>query len=443
MKRKLSALAIALSAVIASGISGAAASETSEGPANAQPFAVEFEGEVDLDGLVVVDVFDDSQALTMETHEALLSLERNVIWPSINTVEVDKNRQNLIFYVAQSDVSKAQTAIEKVLPKESFSIQPAKYSKAELDEAAQKVIAGGLVLADNSRIVSVGPLPDGSALAVGVNSDNVTSLQRTIAPRVQSSVPVVVEESEEIIPAYWRWEDQAPYKTGAYMRSSQGACTTGFWITTTSTLIDRIDSNLTADHCGTTGTTWMSGQSSGGTGATLGVGQGQAGGGSDHELLNMPAGTGVSKAPYVYVGVYNGNAIAPIAGYTGTPQVGNSVCYTGTQSGQVCSNTVTRVNQYICYSYIPAQCYGGLTVTEQSNGVPAAGNGDSGGPVISAIGGVAYASGIISGISNPGSNCTGKPSTDTRKCSTTAIYAPISHFFNNNGGHAIYVAPSS
>ncbi len=152
---------------------------------------------------------------------------------------------------------------------------------------------------------------------------------------------------------------------------------------------------------------------------------------------------GVSKAPYVYVGVYNGNAIAPIAGYTGTPQVGNSVCYTGTQSGQVCSNTVTRVNQYICYSYIPAQCYGGLTVTEQSNGVPAAGNGDSGGPVISAIGGVAYASGIISGISNPGSNCTGKPSTDTRKCSTTAIYAPISHFFNNNGGHAIYVAPSS
>ncbi|MFP5311210.1 MAG: hypothetical protein ACLGH7_02165, partial [Actinomycetes bacterium] len=85
----------------------------------------------------------------------------------------------------------------------------------------------------------------------------------------------------------------------------------------------------------------------------------------------------------------------------------------------------------------------GLVITDQASRYPAAGNGDSGGPVVSVINGSAYASGIISGIQNYSSICIGIAGSDAeggRKCSSRVIYAPVSHFFANNAGHALYVA---
>lgn len=119
----------------------------------------------------------------------------------------------------------------------------------------------------------------------------------------------------------------------------------------------------------------------------------------------------------------------------------NSVCYSGSFTGTICSNKVSAVNQTVCYEFL--QCYGGLAITDQISGYPAAGNGDSGGPVVSVAGGSAYASGIISGIQNYSANCIGIPGSNDeggRKCSSRVIYAPLSHFFANNAGHSLYVA---
>lgn len=78
-----------------------------------------------------------------------------------------------------------------------------------------------------------------------------------------------------------------------------------------------------------------------------------------------------------------------------------------------------------------------MAISVQQDGISAAGNGDSGGPVVAARNGYAYAAGIISGILGRGNNCQGVPATETRKCSATVITAPVHAFFNANPNYGI------
>lgn len=74
--------------------------------------------------------------------------------------------------------------------------------------------------------------------------------------------------------------------------------------------------------------------------------------------------------------------------------------------------------------------YQHLTRTVQQTGLSAVGNGDSGGPVfLINQGGMVYATGVISGMSNAGTDCQGDPSSSTRKCSTVGFYAPVQEYF--------------
>jgi len=93
-----------------------------------------------------------------------------------------------------------------------------------------------------------------------------------------------------------------------------------------------------------------------------------------------------------------------------------------------------------CYSGLP--CYYGLTRTFQSSGIPAAGNGDSGGPVFQIFNingeGHVYASGVVSGVYNYSSVCTGE---QNRNCSDLVSYAPLSKFFWNNTSYGLAIVP--
>lgn len=86
-------------------------------------------------------------------------------------------------------------------------------------------------------------------------------------------------------------------------------------------------------------------------------------------------------------------------------------------------------------------CYNNIVATQQISGIPAAGRGDSGGPVYYANNGV-YAAGIISGVRNATSTCTGDPGSDLpngRICSASVLYAPITELMSN--GYGINIVP--
>ena len=82
-------------------------------------------------------------------------------------------------------------------------------------------------------------------------------------------------------------------------------------------------------------------------------------------------------------------------------------------------------------------CYQHMVLTEQMSSIPAIGQGDSGGPVVAARDGYAYASGIVSGIRGGGPDC--NENSDGRICSKLGIVAPVAAFFQANPSYGILV----
>jgi len=140
----------------------------------------------------------------------------------------------------------------------------------------------------------------------------------------------------------------------------------------------------------------------------------------------------------VYTGSNSSTTTIPVAGYT-APVVNQILCYSGAPSGTVCNNRVTHTGLTINYG--PGHVYDGITRTVQQNGQPAVGSGDSGGPVYAATSdGRATAVGIISGISNGTTTCTGDPGVNGRLCSATALFTPVSEYFKANPNDRILTA---
>lgn len=191
--------------------------------------------------------------------------------------------------------------------------------------------------------------------------------------------------------------------------------------------------NISADHCtGAIDETWTWGAGS----IVVGKSTGHASPGDTD--LEVFLGTEAGKfLPYVYVGNNNDSStVVPIRGYFNAV-VGDGICYSGSRSGLICGNEVESTGVLICFSFL--QCYWNGQTT-QINAVPAAGNGDSGGPSFTLVqradGTVgAYGNGIISGmpIPTPGpeyTNCSGDPgyynsATSYRNCHETVYFAPL------------------
>lgn len=91
---------------------------------------------------------------------------------------------------------------------------------------------------------------------------------------------------------------------------------------------------LFADHCGGTGRVWGAGLYS--NSPLFGTARPTSSGGSDIKML-----TGnVTYWGVNFVGPYNTSSGVAVKGYS-VPVVGQSWCMNGSQSGTVCSNTVT------------------------------------------------------------------------------------------------------
>ena len=196
--------------------------------------------------------------------------------------------------------------------------------------------------------------------------------------------------------------------------------------------------SLTADHCtDAQGEDWRWGGGS----ISIGSSTFQAAGDTDLELYIEPS----QLSAWMLVGAStDSSTVAPIRGYI-APVGGNSVCYNGSRSGVVCQNVLENNDFYSCVAVL--QCYWTRWST-QSNGTPSSGNGDSGGPVTifvlrssdNTIG--AYGVGVISMMSNPGSNCTGDPSTATRQCSANNGMAPLNRWANAQSTHNLVYTTS-
>ncbi len=221
--------------------------------------------------------------------------------------------------------------------------------------------------------------------------------------------------------------------SGNAMRGTTSGCTTGYPVLRVQ---DSQLNMLTADHCSTTQEeTWYFGGGS----HVAGTSTFQAPGDTDLELFIQPA----SLSTWMLAGNYtDNNTVAPIRGYA-APVGGNSVCYSGSRSGLVCNNVLESSDTYNCIGFLT--CYWTRWST-QSSGVPAAGNGDSGGPVSilvlrsdNSVG--AYGVGIVSMIPGGSStNCTGEPGVAAdggRKCSPNVGMAPLSRWASAQSTHTL------
>lgn len=352
---------------------------------------------------------------------------------SIDTAVWDDEQAVLTLY-ASGDILAVQTRAKLFLKGVTTRVVESLHTRVEVDQAIADLVVNPKSSDGLGYVAFAKPAPDGSYIEVGITGSGVSNFGGL---RNSFDIPLRLVTTEPLLPST-RYRQTTPVFGGQYMDNTTNSCTTGFWVAKISTMAQ---SMLTADHCATsTGETWYYG--SGGNTRTVGVSQGQAPGSSDLELYS--AGSPSNITGHVMTGNYNNsNSVSPIRGYYNASVVGGSVCYSGSRTGLVCQNEVTYVNAAACYS--PSQCYLGMTYTSQVNGTPAAGDGDSGGPVISVLsGGHVYASGLISGTVLGSPTCTGDPGSDAqngRRCSAHAIFAPVHVFFNFNEGYGLYSVP--
>lgn len=319
-----------------------------------------------------------------------------------------------------------------------MQVLPAIHSHSDIDAAIRAITTRRhLGFGSKAFVAEAVPSEDGGYIDVGIAGLSSETPARSLLPSSVLGIPLKVSAIDAPTPAL-RNRSASPVFSGQYMQNATNACSTGFWIGKSSG--ER--ALLSADHCGgTVGQKWYYG---GGMDSSriLGTAQGQAPGGTDLELFKTS--TPSLASGYIFTGSHsNSSSVSPLRGRYKADIIGDSVCYSGSRSGLVCQNTVTSYAGGVCYS--ASMCYYNVTRTTQAQGTPAAGNGDSGGPVVTVLpGGHVYATGIISGIPNGTATCTGDPGgsgASDRKCSSKAIFAPLEAYFDNTSGWGLMYIP--
>lgn len=320
------------------------------------------------------------------------------------------------------------------------------YSGVKLATAAQEILQSQA--GDASDIQSVTALFDGSGLEAASAAPAVarqSSLPETTTSDqlgATESFPVRIVETGEVEPANDRQSGQiAPYAGGARIYfTGGGGCSSAFGVMITQPRADRNKPRgmLTAHHCGNYGPgNWV-------TPSNAFYGYKTSEYASVHRdaavMVNSPGVSGVPDTypiyyPMMYVGAWNaGSRYIVESGQT--PVIGADWCTSGSYSGTFCYNEIVQTNVYANYGG-PATNVGPLVETYNYKNFNAVGQGDSGGPAYrytSATGNGVFATGIISGIRNPGTTCEGQQFPD-RLCSRTALISPIyAAMANMDGG---------
>jgi len=295
----------------------------------------------------------------------------------------------------------------------TVKVHPAKYSEAELKAEAARLAK------ENKSITGVGAKFDGSGIVVQ-QAGGVSTMST-----IQSAFPLDVEASQVELAAASRLFDEAPFKGGAYIENYtgstfQGSCSSGFAVTSNSTGADKM---LTAAHCGDSGSHFETG-----LGTNVGAVETRSVSWDTEALATS------SAQPYSWIGdsIQNETTGSPVVQY-GLPVVGAArtfagewLCTSGAFSGAVCQIRADQVGMTITingfgtiFDTVMAYHYGGGA---------AGGNGDSGGPVFSAVDQRLTARGTLSAISIASDDlrtCYGVPAGGGRQCSARIFFPDI------------------
>jgi hypothetical protein len=248
-------------------------------------------------------------------------------------------------------------------------INQAVHSQAELTAAAQKLEAWRKAN-PGAGIHGVKNPGDGSGLVLAAYPGMATT-----AAKVPADVPVRVVH-EEPMRSTSRKNDSPPWKGGAgtWNQTAGTICTAGFGV--------RNSANqrfvLSAEHCGQAGhrITDRAGEFIGNVGATR----------DDHDISIIPtAGT----TNQMYVGNGDSNSVVTVTGF-GHVFVGQFLCQSGVTSAEQTGGPVCDLR--VIFFWQDAE---DLVEAEQTNGLPAARGGDSGGSVYSNTTGGVVANGTV------------------------------------------------
>lgn len=252
-----------------------------------------------------------------------------------------------------------------------ISVQSAPYSRLELDQQAEAIFRAG-TLPGGVVVHAVGARNDGTGLNVGVHAaegvvagGDVAQAARTALQEIGDGVPVFV--TEEAPPTLFLSRENDPNKNGgATIYTDNYACTSGFgasWPKENKSYV------ITAAHCGDIGSRWRIQDQSIGTAEGRDVY-------NDALFIATPGGAGDA--------IWDGPGYGQIGQFgkfvrgTAITFPDEIVCVSGSLTGVMCSLRVEQTNLKVKYSD-NSEIH--VNKIRQINNEPAAGNGDSGGPV--------------------------------------------------------------
>ena len=317
----------------------------------------------------------DGSGLPSEILPAIAIAQSRRWGGAVNEIVWDRDKRELLIYAAskRAEITSALSSAKTTVP---ARVVPAVRSLDEIDVAVRKLVSDTGQLADGTQVAGWYPSYDGGEVTFEVAESSLRSRSLDL-PRQVDGISMNFKFGITNTPTAPRIDNTPGVAGGALMQDTKTACTTGFPIIRSQ---DQEPGNLSADHCGSgMGEEWFWG-TTGGTAQEhlVGVTGGQAytgsGMGTDLELFVL----GDSVTGSMAWGTNSSFWYYPINGYFAAV-VGQHVCYNGAYSGSVCSNEVTGTNYQACYG-LSLPCYR-LTRTQHVLGTPAAGNGDSGGPV--------------------------------------------------------------
>lgn len=271
--------------------------------------------------------------------EALARLEGAPAARLVEAYEWDAEKRVLILHVPNG-ASLDFGPIAALLTGVTWQVAFDRFSAQSLRKAADQVARAGSI--GGVPISWAGAKIDGSGLQVaivaGAGSLDEARARSLIASITGSDFPVdFIYEASGAALADRQYHTE-PYIGGALISTRSGGylntCSSGFSIVQDGVPYSRT-AMLTADHCGGAGTQWLSGRYS--DSPYFGTGQSTSSGGAD---IRMITGN-VTYYGANFVGPPTSNSAVWIKGYS-FPLVGQSVCMNGSQSGAVCSNTITN-----------------------------------------------------------------------------------------------------
>jgi len=301
------------------------------------------------------------------------------------TLQIREDRSSLVLYWYGDIPSFVEELIERQ-PDVKVEIRETEFQPGVLRKVMREI------LAENENVTAVSMNPDGSGIQVFLAGAPQNQRNRSLV-NYFSDLPFPVQvEYGSFSPANSRQNDRTFRLGGARINMIEdsrivGRCTSGF-----AALRPNNESvMITAAHCGPDGSWWGAVDMTNATFTPWGNISARTAR-YDAAIISSPNGW---AQPFIWVNAWDSASVIPIHGVL-APRIGDEVCMSGSFSGLVCGNLVENTKEYYLSSN-PQVSVSGF-ISRQLDNVPAAGNGDSGGPVFRVVNSRFYAIGIISAI---------------------------------------------